>query len=69
MPLLLPLVIDVVDLVDEAKERNQELDIEAAAQQLLEAHPEADKSTGEIAAMLRQQQKMAKRSSAGADDW
>jgi hypothetical protein len=69
MPLLLPLVIDVVDLIDEAKERNQELDIEAAAQQLLEAHPEDDKSTGEIAAMLRQQQKTAKRSSAAEDDW
>ena len=56
MTLVLPSVIDIVDLVDEAQERDQNVDVEADAERLLQAHPEADKNKAEIAAMLRQQQ-------------
>jgi hypothetical protein len=62
MSLLLPLVIDIAELVDEAQERGQKLDIRAAAERLLRAHPGADKNKAEIAAMLRQQQDMVERS-------
>jgi hypothetical protein len=65
MTLLLPLVIDIVDLVDEAQERDQNVDVEADAERLLQAHPEADKNKAEIAAMLRQQQKMVGLSTRG----
>ena len=57
----LPLVIAIVNLVDEAKERQRTLDIEAEAARLLRAHPEADTNEEEIEAMLRQQQEMVDR--------
>ena len=57
----LSLLIAVVNLVDEAKERQRTLDIEAEAARLLRAHPEADMNEEEIEAMLRQQQEMVDR--------
>ena len=59
MPVSLPLVMEAVNLVDEAAARNRALDIAAAAAKLLEAHPEADAAPEEVADLLRQEARAA----------
>jgi hypothetical protein len=59
MSMLLPLVIDIVDVVHAAQRRRRKVDTEAEAERLAQAHPEADKDKGEVAAILRQQQDLA----------
>ena len=54
MPSLLPLVLEVVDLVDKAGDQQRSIDVEAEAARLLKAHPEADSSKKQIAALIRE---------------
>ena len=49
----LPLVIEVVDLIDEAGRRQHPLDAEAEAERLITRHPEADVSKEAVAEMIR----------------
>jgi hypothetical protein len=63
MPISLPLVIDAVELVDQAAARRAALDITAAAARLLADHPESDARRDEIAALLRQEEKVARHQS------
>ena len=55
----LPLVIDIVDLIDEAGEHERALDVEAEAKRLLEGHPEADASKEQIVEVIRSEEVVA----------
>ncbi len=62
----LPLVIAIVDAVDQPIQRAANLDIEAVSEQLLAAHPEAETSKDEIADMLCMQLEAVRRHREGS---
>ena len=51
----LPLVIELIDLVDDAHARQRELDVAAEAERLLKRHPDAEVTQDEVAEMLEEQ--------------
>jgi hypothetical protein len=51
----LPLAVDIADTVLEASESTGPLDVDAAADQLLRAHPEAEASRDEIVEVLTEE--------------
>ena len=55
----LPLVIDVVDLIDEAAKRQRPLDAEAEAERLVMRHPEADVTKESVAQTIREEEEAA----------
>ena len=58
MPISLPLAIDIVE-VAEARDRPGRLDLEAEAERLLKAHPEAEASRKRVVELLREEQAAA----------
>ena len=67
MSISLPLVIEAVNLVDEAAKRRRALDIGAAALELHAAHPESGAAPEDIAALLRHEQESLARVGAWGD--
>ena len=51
----LSLAVDIAETISEANRRRVQLDVEAKADQLLEAHPEADATLSDIADTLREE--------------
>jgi hypothetical protein len=49
----LPLAVEIADAISEAREQQWPLDVEATADHLLRAHPEAEATRSEIADTLR----------------
>lgn len=56
MSISLHLALDVLDTVEEALENGERLDVEAEADRLLEAHPEAEVDKRLVADLLRSEQ-------------
>ena len=59
MSISLHLALDVLDTVEEAVESGERLDLEAEADRLLEAHPEAAVEKGYVIDLLRDEQAAA----------
>jgi hypothetical protein len=51
----LPLIIEIIELVEEAGEQHRPVHVEAEAARLLKAHPEAETSKDQIADLIRQE--------------
>jgi hypothetical protein len=51
----LPLAMDIVDTVEHAAQDGGFLHVDAAADALIEAHPEADVTRAEVAEVLREE--------------
>jgi hypothetical protein len=58
MTISLPLAIDIVE-VAEARGRRDPPDLEAEAERLLKAHPEAEASRKQVVELLREEQEAA----------
>ena len=51
----LPLAVDIAETISEANRSRVQLDVAAKADQLLEAHPEAEATLSDIADTLREE--------------